>query len=422
MSHCRPLLECCFSDLDLIKQVIADDPPKADYNINVFLGQGLVSACGDVWRHDRRLLNPAFNKRFLRDLVFPSVVKHATTMGSQLEQVEAYTKTDINDYFRRMTLDIISEATMGRDYGLQKTPDHPLLVLMMDVFEELSLREINPLRGYHPWHSFMLKRNLQAFEKHCTDLVLEERANLAKQGDAAAEHKYERGILSVMLGEDEDGSSMPLSRIVDNIKTFLFAGHDTTSTLLSFAVGMIATHKHVETKLLAEIDSVLGDRSAPTHDDLSRLVYLKMVLKETLRMFPPAATGRRLPMGYRLGDYVVDYPKTDIIISSYVVHHDPELWEDPETFDPERFREENSKGRHPLSFIPFLAGNRNCIGQHLALMEATVALAMIYKKFTFRMAYGYVPQLTYRITNVCANGMKVFVFKRSQPSVAGLGT
>merc|ERR1712014_35036 len=68
------------SDLDLIKQVIADDPPKADYNINVFLGQGLVSACGDVWRHDRRLLNPAFNKRFLRDLVFPSVVKHATTM------------------------------------------------------------------------------------------------------------------------------------------------------------------------------------------------------------------------------------------------------------------------------------------------------------------------------------------------------
>jgi cytochrome P450 len=117
--------------------------------------------------------------------------------------------------------------------------------------------------------------------------------------------------------------------------------------LLSFAVGMIATHKHVEDKLLAEIDSVLGDRSEPTHDDLSRFVYLKMVglltiingqqvidsitwqvLKETLRMFPPAATGRRLPMGYRLGDYVVDYPKTDIIISSYVVHHDPEVLTD----------------------------------------------------------------------------------------------
>jgi cytochrome P450 len=400
------------SDLNLIRQIIADDPPKAEYNINIFLGQGLVSAPYDIWRHDRRLLNPAFNKRFLRDFVFPSVVKHATTLTSQLAQIEPYSKTDMNDYFRRMTLDIISEAAMGRDYGFQQKPDDPVLQLMMNIFEELSHREINPLRSFNPWRSFMLHRNLDTFTKHCTDLVRKEQDRLAAERAAGAERKYENGILSVMLGEDEDGSSMPLVRIVDNIKTFLFAGHDTTATLLSFAVGMIATHKEVETKLLAEIDAVLGDREVPTHDDLSRFVYLKMVLKETLRMFPPAATGRRLPVGYQLGEYVVDYPKTDVIISSFGVHHDPDLWPDPEIFDPERFTEANSKGRNPLAFIPFLAGNRNCIGQHLAMLEATVSLAMVYRKFTFRMAYGHVPQLSYRVTNVCANGMQVFVFKR----------
>lgn len=186
---------------------------------------------------------------------------------------------------------------------------------------------------------------------------------------------------------------------------------------------MVSTHKDIEDKLLAEIDSVMGDRDVPTHDDLSRLRYLKMVcialaldlrnltslvqvLKETLRMYPPAATARRLPMGYKLGSYTVDYPKTDVVISSFVVHHDPavsfnpypplpadvltrasQFWKDPEIFDPERFSEENSKGRPPLAYIPFLAGNRNCIGQHMAYLEATVAMAMIFKRFTFRMAY-----------------------------------
>jgi cytochrome P450 len=222
-----------------------------------------------------------------------------------------------------------------------------------------------------------------------------------------------KAILSAMLNQSGE-SIIPPKRVVDNIKTFLFAGHDTTSTLLSFAVGMIANHKDVEDKVLAEVDLVLGERTVPTTEDLSRFVYLRMVLKETLRMWPPAATSRVLPVGYRLGDHVVDIPNNIFVISSYVVHHDPELWSDPEIFDPERFSEENAKKRNPLAFIPFLAGNRNCIGQHLALVEATVVLAMLYKKFTFRMAYGHSPQLAYRITNVCANGMPVFVFKRDQ--------
>jgi hypothetical protein len=207
---------------------------------------------------------------------------------------------------------------------------------------------------------------------------------------------------------------MFLQDIVDQIKTFLFAGHDTTATLLSFAVAMVGQHPHIEQKLHQEVDRVLAQKADQdiTPEDISQLHYIKMILKETLRKFPPGSTSRMAPIGYKLGDHEINFSSTHLLIMPYAIHHHPKYWNDPQVFDPERFSPERSKGRHPLAWIPFLTGNRNCIGQDLAILEATVVLAMLARRFYFRLGHGRQCLMKYQVTNVPVDGMRVYVHRR----------
>jgi cytochrome P450 len=161
---------------------------------------------------------------------------------------------------------------------------------------------------------------------------------------------------------------------------FLLAGHETTSTALTFALYLLSRHPDVQEKVRAEVDDIGG---VPDASQAAGLTYTTMVLKETMRLFPSAPLiGRRSVADDEIGGYVVP-GGTDVLLAPWVTHRHPAFWESPERFDPLRFTPEREKARHRYAWFPFGGGPRACIGQHLTMLESTMALAALVQNFTF---------------------------------------
>jgi len=249
------------------------------------------------------------------------------------------------------------------------------------------------------------------------DVVKRERKAFEQDKDEKGTRQA-RDILSLLFDAKDGEIGLTDQELRDEIKTFLFAGHETTSTLLGSLFYCLALYPEVEAKLLKEIDSVLQGRQ-PTADDVeSKLPYLNQVVKETLRLYAPVPFVTRVTIDNEvLNGFVV--PKgTRVVISPYLLHRHPRLWDEPDVFNPDRWAgapesSESSSAttpsstnearqpvlRHPCAFIPFIIGPRNCIGQKFALLEAKILTAMILQSATFSLdptSPPYVP--TTRIT------------------------
>ncbi|KAJ8022477.1 Cytochrome P450 4V2 [Holothuria leucospilota] len=204
--------------------------------------------------------------------------------------------------------------------------------------------------------------------------------------DADVRSRRKLAFLDLLLELHEQDSSFTLEDIREEVDTFMFEGHDTTASGISWTLYMIGHHPEVQKRIHEELDSVFGsDADRPvTNDDIQNLTYLSCVLKEALRLYPPVPMiARQLEEDTVLsGNFV---PKNTItVIGIYWLHRDPQQFPDPEKFDPDRFLPENSKGRHPFAYVPFSAGPRNCIGQKFALMEEKVILATLLRKLKFK--------------------------------------
>ena len=187
----------------------------------------------------------------------------------------------------------------------------------------------------------------------------------------------------LMHAKTEDGKELSLADIQEEVDTFMFEGHDTTTAAMTWTTYLIGRHPDIQRRLHEEIDAVLGDDKSRllTMDDIKKLEYLERVIKESLRIFPSVPFISRVTSeDCEIDGYIV--PKdTAITVAIYFIHHNPEVWHDPETFDPDRFTTENSAGRHPFAYIPFSAGPRNCIGQRFAMLEEKVILSKLLQSF-----------------------------------------
>jgi len=199
---------------------------------------------------------------------------------------------------------------------------------------------------------------------------------------------FKNDILSNSMEiEDEEGKPLdPLTsgELKDELLTFLFAGHETTTVLLTWLFYNLSKYPQVEEKVLKEIKEVIGSNSNSipiTWEQIQNLHYLNNVIKETLRL-DNSTPGfiRETIYEETLGNLKIP-PKTPLYIPTYSIHRDPEIWNDPEKFDPERFNVENSRGRSPFAWMPFAAGARNCIGMQFALLEARSVIARLLPQF-----------------------------------------
>jgi cytochrome P450 len=190
---------------------------------------------------------------------------------------------------------------------------------------------------------------------------------------------------------------MDVQQVRDEALIFLLAGHETTSTALTFTLHLLGCHEDEQERVREEIDAVLGGR-LPALEDYPALGRTAMAVKEAMRLYPPAyATGRLLTTEDEIGGHRIP-AGSFIAVSQWATHRHPEFWDDAETFDPTRFAPEQEEERHPYAYFPFGAGPRSCIGSHFAMLEAVIAVAVLLQRHRIRSEPGTVNVDTKGIT------------------------
>lgn len=252
------------------------------------------------------------------------------------------------------------------------------------------------------WQQKIIVKTLHAF----TNRVIQEKKATFKKSETKIDDysvKKRLAMLDLLLSVKEDNGSIDDDGIREEVDTFMFEGHDTTSMCLCFTLMLLANHKAIQEKVYMEVMNVFGyENREPTYQDLQNLYYLELCLKESLRLYPS------VPLISRITDVDVQVPSgyfipkgTNILIHIYDLHHNHDIFPNPEEFNPDRFLPENCVNRHPFAYLPFSGGPRNCIGkyrrtyclfnlvylhynilgQKFALLELKAAVSAVIKKF-----------------------------------------
>ncbi|KAM6218089.1 cytochrome P450 4F3-like isoform 4-T4 [Rhynchocyon petersi] len=359
-----------------------------------WLGDGLLLSEGDRWNHHRRLLTPAFHFNILKAYV-KFFNESANIMHAKWQKLASggSARLDMFEHISLMTLDSLQKCVFSLDSHCQEKPSEYIAAIL-----ELSALVANRHQQILMQWDFLyhLTSEGKRFKKACrlvhdfTDAAIQERRRtLSEQGvddflKAKAKTKTLDFIDVLLLSKDEDGNKLSDEDIRAEANTFMFAGHDTTASGLSWVLYNLAKHPEYQERCRQEVQELLRDRK-PLEiewDDLAQLPFLTMCIKESLRLHPPVIVISRcctqdivLPDGRVIPKGVI------CLISIFGTHHNPSVWPNPEVYDPFRFDLENSHKRSPLAFIPFSAGPRNCIGQTFAMTEMKVVLALTLLRF-----------------------------------------
>uniref|UniRef100_A0A8C0ZN28 Leukotriene-B4 omega-hydroxylase 3 n=1 Tax=Castor canadensis TaxID=51338 RepID=A0A8C0ZN28_CASCN len=361
--------------------------------LNPWLGDGLLLSSGDKWSRHRRVLTPAFHFNILKPYV--KIFNDSTNvMHAKWQHLisEGKNRLDMFEHVSLMTLDSLQKCIFGFKSNCQEKPSE-YIAAILNLSALVIKRARNPLLRMD--FLYQLTPDGWCFRKACrlvhkfTDAVIQERHHtLPDQGLddfllAKAKSKTLDFIDVLLLTKDEDGKMLSDEDIRAEADTFMFEGHDTTASGVSWVLYNLARHPEYQERCRQEVRELLRDRDPKEieWDDLAQLPFLTMCIKESMRLHPPVThISRSCTQDVVLPDDRV--PKGVIcIISIFGTHHNPTVWPDPEVYDPFRFDPENIKDRSPLAFIPFSAGPRNCIGQTFALNEMKVALALTLLRF-----------------------------------------
>ncbi len=370
------------------------------FQIRRFAGDGLFTAHGDEanWQKAHNILLPGFGMKQMRDYL-PRMIEVIRQMLFKWEKM-GDRNIEVVDDFTRMTLDTI--ALCGFDYRFDSFKSeelHPFLHAMVRSLQN-SLDRIKKTRiqlalDYKADKQFKADRDLMY---RVVDELIQERqrnkANYAGKTD----------FLSLMLeGVDKKtGEKLDVENIRYQLLTFLIAGHETTSGWLSFATYHIVKNPKVMQKAIEEVDRVLGKDPSyePTFKDVGELKYIQQILRETLRVCPPAPAFSRAPLEDTIigGRYQIRKGERVLLLTP-ALHRDPTAWgEGADTFDPDRFGADKTQSIPEFAYRPFGTGARMCIGQHFALVEATLAIALMLKHLTFEADPQYNLQIKETLT------------------------
>jgi cytochrome P450 len=360
-----------------------------------FVGQGLLTSDGALWKRQRKLVAPAF---------------HAKRIGTYADTMTAYTAALVDTWRSGETRDITKETAaltlriVGKTlFDVDASGANAASVLSaMETIQDMQ-GTLTLIPDWIPTPvNLRRKRSLRELDRLVYGIIAERQANEGDRGD----------LLSMLVAaRDEYGQPMDTEQIRNEAVTLFLAGHETTANTLNWTFVLLSQHPEIEAALHAELDAVLGGR-APTLADLEQLKYTEQVIKESMRLYPPAwSVGRVAIEDVQVGEWTL--PKgTRIGIITYLTHHDPELWDQPEQFDPSRFGPEREANIPKYAYLPFGGGPRVCIGNHFAMMEAKLLLAGIASRYQLRLAEGHRVEMLPRITLNPKGGLLMTLWER----------
>jgi len=365
---------------DQIQQVlqanVANYRKGRGYNIlKLSLGEGLLTSEGALWQRQRKMTQPSFQGQQVASFV-ATMAKNALAMLGRWEDYASRSQPfDVVPEFMRLTLNIAAQVLfttnledetesirrtldIGRDYSVQRA---------WSIFPPPLAVPTRRNREY---------RGALAHIHGIIDRIIAERRRApARIADL---------LTMLMEARDENGAPMSDKQLRDEVITLLTAGHETTTLALAWTCFLIGTRPEVMERMAAEAAFLNG--RTPAYEDLMKLRYSRMVVEETMRLYPPVWTLARTAVNNdEIGGFYVP-AGSEILIFPYITQRHPKWWKDADVFQPERFAPENSAARPRYAYLPFGAGPRTCIGQNFAMTEILVVLALILQRFRFRLA------------------------------------
>ncbi|XP_053692240.1 uncharacterized protein LOC128740702 [Sabethes cyaneus] len=363
-----------------------------------WLGTGLLISTGEKWFQRRKIITPTFHFKMLESFleVFNT---EADILVTKLENQAGKDEFDIYDYITLYALDSICATSMGVQIHAQENPHNEYAIAVKQMSTFIIRRIFSFLRSF-PSLFFLYpyaKDQKQAILKlhNFTNSVIDSRRKLLELEktnskvafDLQEEDMYSKKkltFLDLLLNVTVDGKPLSREDIREEVDTFMFEGHDTTTSGISFAIWHLAKYQDVQQQLYEEIIRIVGkDKTSGqlSNRQIQELEYLDMVVKESLRLMPPVPIiGRKLVEDMEMNGTIIP-AGTTISIMIYNIHRNPRIWSDPDKFIPERFSKSNESTRGPYDYIPFSAGSRNCIGQKYAMMELKVTLIKLLANY-----------------------------------------
>ncbi|OWM64438.1 cytokinin hydroxylase-like [Punica granatum] len=384
----------CLTETELIKELLSKYSTLSgkswlqQQGSKHFIGKGLLMANGSDWYHQRHMVAPVFMGDRLKSYAGYMVECTNEIIQSLENAVSAeQTEVEIGEYMTRLTANIISRTEFGSSYAKGKQIFH-LLTVLQGLCAQASRHLCLPGSRFFPSkYNREIKSLKMEVERQLMEII-QGRKDCVEIGRSSS---YGNDLLGMLLNEMQKKSgsgvfSLNLQLIMDECKTFFFAGHETTALLLTWTVMLLASNPSWQEKVREEVTRVCSGKP-PGVEHLSKLTMLNMVINESMRLYPPASILPRMTFeDIKLGDLHI--PKgLSIWIPMLAIHHSEELWgKDVNEFNPDRFA---SKSFSPGRFMPFASGPRNCVGQSFAMMEAKIILAMLISRFSFTISENY---------------------------------
>jgi enediyne biosynthesis protein E7 len=340
------------------------------------LGDGLLTSEGELWRSQRRAVQPAFQRERVAQAA-EVIAEEADRMLGRWRARPGSTVNLVNE-MTQLTLGVLGRFLLRADLG---STGH--IGAAFEAVQDQAMFEMVTLNAVPPWlplpRQLRFRRARRELDALVQRLVAEHTAG-AGQGDDLLSR------LLVATGQEPD-PRVRRRRLRDELVTLLLAGHETTASTLGWTWYLVARHPEVYERLHAEASETLGDR-LPGAEDVARLTYTTRVVEEAIRLYPPVwMLTRQAVADDNVNGYHVP-AGADVLICPYVLHRHSGFWEEPESFDPERFRPALTASRPRYAYIPFGAGPRFCVGSNLGLMEAVLVVAMIAREFRLRRPSG----------------------------------
>ncbi|XP_053103595.1 cytochrome P450 4B1-like isoform X2 [Hemicordylus capensis] len=398
--HCHPLWYGGFlvylnvNHPEYAKTVYSRGDPKSSVTYDFlipWIGKGLLLLSGSKWQQHRKLLTPGFHY----DILKPYVTLMADSVQVMLDKWQKLVPKDTTatvEMFKHvslMTLDSIMKCAFSYQSNCQTDRDNPYINTVLDLSFMFDQQLKTPL--FHYKLIYWLSSQGRQFYKACkvahlhTDNVIRERKESLKNEQELEKILKKRRLdfLDILLcAKDENGNPLSAEDLRAEVDTFMFEGHDTTASGISWLFYCMAQNPEHQQRCREEIMELLEDQRNIQWEDLGKMTYCTMCIKESLRLYPPVPLiGRELnkPVTFHDGRTL---PKGFLVsLSIYGLHRNSEIWDDPELFNPLRFSPGNTEHRHPYAFLPFAAGPRNCIGQQFAMNEMKIALALTLLRF-----------------------------------------